>query len=148
MLQLDVLPVADHLRASVPLLVSVGLARDLGAVRSNTLRFPSAWVILLGETAGEARYASGDVIEQAVTARIAVVLAVRDIADRTGAAASEDLKAVREAVLLTLCRHVPPGADQAFRFARGALQSGIAADGALFWQDDFTLRFDRRIQIS
>lgn len=148
MLQLDVQPVADHLRNAVPAFVSVGLARDLGAVRSNTIRFPSAWVILLGETAGDNKYESDDAIEQAVTARIAVVMAVRDIADRTGAAASGDLKAIREAVLRTLCRHVPPGADQAFRFARGALQSGIAADGALFWQDDFTLRFDRRIQIS
>lgn len=148
MLQLDVQAIATHLRASVPAFTSVGMARDFGAVKTSTLRFPSAWVILLAEVAGEARYANGDMIEQAITARIGVIMAVRDIADRDGARASLDLKTLREATLLCLGRHVPSGADQAFRFAKGALQSGISADGALFWQDDFTLRYDRRIQIT
>lgn len=145
MLQLDVQAVADHLKASVPAFVEVGLARDLGAVRPNTIRFPSAWVILLAESAEPNRYASDDMIEQPVTARVAIIMAIRDIADRTGARASEDLQSIREAVLLGMGRLVPQGADQAFRFSRGQLQSGVDAKGGMFWQDEFTLRFDRRI---
>lgn len=147
MLQLDVQGVADHLGQSVPEFVSVGLIRDLGAVRRETIRWPSAWVIQLAETAGENRYQSDDEIEQPVTARIAIIMAVRDIADRTGTRARSDLKSLREAVLLCLGRHIPPGADQAFRFSRGQLQSGVDQQGGLFWQDEFTLRFDRRIPI-
>lgn len=148
MLQLDVQALANHLQETVPLFVSVGLARDLGAVNRNTIRYPSAWVILLGEQASEIRYEYDDAIEQAVTARVAVIMAVRDIADRTGARARENLKPIREAVLISMCRHIPQDADQAFRFSRGQLQSGVDAKGGMFWQDEYTLRFDRRIQIS
>lgn len=74
-------------------------------------------------------------------------MAVRDIADRTGARAGTDLKPLREAVMLGLGRFIPDGADQAFRFSRGQLISGIDAQGGLFWQDEFTLRFDRRIPL-
>ena len=51
-------------------------------------------------------------------------------------------------MLLSLCRFVPEAGGHAFRFHKGALQSGIDAKGGLFWQDDYTLRFDRRIQIT
>jgi len=145
MLQLDLPAIASHLHSAVPAFVTVGLARDLGAVRRETIRWPSAWLILLAETAADNRYASDDMIEQPVTARIAVIMAVRDIADRTGAQAATDLKPLREAVMQALGRYCPEGADQTFRFARGLLQSGIDAQGSLFWQDEFTLRFDRRI---
>lgn len=145
MQQLDLSAIATTLQAAVPAFVTVGLARDLGVVRRDTIRWPSAWVILLAETAGENRYASDDMIEQPVTARIAVIMAVRDIADRQGAQAAADLKPLREAVMKCLGRTRPAGADQTFRFARGMLQSGIDVQGGMFWQDDYTLRFDRRI---
>lgn len=148
MLQLDPAIVVPRLRETVPGFVTVGLARDLGAVKANTLRYPSAWVILLGEIAGENRYQGEDMIDQAVTARIGVIMAVRDLADRTGARAGQDLRSIREAVLLSLCRFIPEAGGNAFRFVRGALQSGIGGEGQMFWQDDFNLRFDRRIQIT
>lgn len=148
MMQIDTSAIALHLAASVPQFVGVEQARDLASASATTIRWPSAWIVLLAETAGDARYYGEDAVEQVVTARIGVILAVRDIADRTGARAGEDLRGIREAVLLTLGRHVPEGADQAFRFARGQLLSGVDSRGGLFWQDEFTLRFDRRIQIT
>ncbi|MDO5604799.1 MAG: hypothetical protein Q4G25_06515 [Paracoccus sp. (in: a-proteobacteria)] len=36
--------VAERLQGRVPDLVSVGLARDFGAARIETIRTPSAWV--------------------------------------------------------------------------------------------------------
>ena len=148
MLTLDPEVIRERLRLTVPTLASIGLARDFGAVRKATIRWPSAWIIVLGEDAGENRYASSDLIEQAVTTRVGVIMAIRDIADRTGARASTDLKSVREAVMLSLCTFVPEAGGQAFRFAKGSLQSGVDEQGGLFWQDEFKLRFDRRIQIT
>lgn len=63
MLQLDVIAIADFLRASVPAFATVGLARDLNTVKRETIRWPSAWIVQLAEIAGENRYASDDMIE-------------------------------------------------------------------------------------
>ena len=145
---LDIFSIATHLRATVPACAAVGLARDLATIRREAIRWPSAWVIQLAEIAGDNRYASDDAVEQPITARIAVIMAVRDIADRTGKQASTDLHPLREAVMLSLGRHIPQDADQSFRFSRGQLQSGVDAQGGLFWQDEFTLRFDRRIPLN
>lgn len=147
MLQLDPTIVKDRL-AETAAFKTVGLAADLGRVSARSLQYPSAFIILLGEHAGDNRYMSEDMVEQAVTARIGVIMAVRDIADTSGARASTNLAPLREAVLLSLCRFVPEVGGNAFRFAKGALQSGIDTHGGLFWQDDYTLRFDRRIQIT
>lgn len=148
MLHLDPNLVKARLESTVPAFRRVGLSADLGRVSARSLLFPSAFVILLGEQAGENRYLGEDMIEQVVTARIGVIMAVRDIADTSGAAATTSLSPLREAILLSLGRFVPEVGGNAFRFARGALQSGIDTQGGLFWQDDFTLRFDRRIQIT
>ncbi len=148
MLHLDVHAIVSFLRSEVPAFVSVGFARDLAAIRRDTIRWPSAWVLNMAEVAGENRYHSDAEIEQPVTARIGIIMAVRDISDRTGAQARTDLTPLRAAVLLGLGRFVPPDADQAFRFSRGQLVSGVDAHGGMFWQDEFTLRFDRRIPLT
>ncbi|MBN7785137.1 hypothetical protein JYP51_09415 [Ponticoccus gilvus] len=148
MIQLDPILVRDRLKTRVGAFRFVGLAADLGRVGLRSLQYPSAFVVLLGETAGETRYLTEDMVDQVVTARIGVIMAVRDLADVTGAAAATSLAPLREAVLLSLGSFVPESGGNAFRFARGALQSGIDADGSLFWQDDYTLRFDRRIETS
>lgn len=148
MISLDLTAIRDRLETTVSAFEYVGLARDLATARQQTLRWPSAWVVLLAEQATGERYYGTDMIEQAITARVGIIMAIRDIADRTGAQASKSLKPVRDAVLLSLGRYVPEPDGQAFRFASGQLQSGIDAQGGLFWQDNFTLRFDRRIQIT
>lgn len=148
MLQLDLFAVANYLRTAVPAFAEVGLIGDRATAQRETIRWPSAWIVLLAETAGDNRYASDDMIEQPVTARIAVIMAVRDIADRVGAQAATDLQPLREAVLLGLGRFIPQDADQSFRFSRGQRLSGVDKAGGMFWQDEFTLRFDRRIPLT
>ena len=148
MLQLDSTLVRDRLQATIPALAFVGLAADLGRIHERALLYPSAFVVLLGEQASEARYAAPERIEQSITARVGVILAVRDIADASGAQATTALKPLRAALLQSLGTYVPDPGGQAFRFARGALQSGVDRNGGLFWQDDFTLRFDRALQIT
>lgn len=147
MLTLDPALIRNHIAGEVPAFRFVGLAADLGKITAESLVFPSAFIVSLGELAGENHYENDDMIEQAITARLGIVMAVRDIADRSGAVATTSLKPLREAVLGLLCSYVPEQGGQALRFARGALQSGVDGTGALFWQDDYTLRFNRRIQI-
>lgn len=135
---------AAHLAAQVPEFVLVGTARDFGAAKVETVRTPSAWIIVLAETAGEVRYEFGPFIEQLVTVRFGVVLAVRDLGDRTGAQATADLHEIRKSVHRALSAWKPDDANHACRFARGALVSGVDRNGTMFWQDEFTVSYDRR----
>lgn len=144
---LDPHDVAARLRESVPELVEVGLARDLATARIETILPPSAWVVILSETAGEVRYEVCDFFEQVVTVRFAVVLGVRDIGDRTGTQAATDLLPIRKAVHRALAAWKPVDANHGCRFARGALSGSPGSDGTLFWQDEFTVAFDRRTQL-
>lgn len=142
---LDPQDVVARLLEHGPAFTRVGTARDLGNARVETLRPPMAWVIMMSENGGEIRYQISDMIEQLVTARFGIILAVRDIGDRTGEAAREALKPLREGVHGVICNWKPLGSNHACRFSRGALTSSIGADGMMFWQDEFTVSFDRRI---
>ena len=144
---LDPADVAARLAARAPLLRKIGTARDLGNATVETIQPSTAWVVIMSEAAGDVRYEVCDVIEQLVTVRFGVILAVRDIADRTGIAAREDLKPIRIEVLKALGSWMPEGANHNCRFSRGALTSGIGRDGMMFWQDEFTTGFDRRITL-
>lgn len=144
---LDAALISARLRDEVPGFVLVGTARDFANAQAETLRAPSAWVIILAETASEPRYAVAELLDQVVTVRFGVVMAVRDIADRTGAAAREALRPIREQVHRAICSWQPVGSNHACRFSRGALTSGIGKDGMMFWQDEFTVSFDRRIHL-
>lgn len=136
---------AAALRAGVPELIEVGTARDLGRVKAEAIRWPSAWVVPLAEEAGPNRYLTCHLTDQEVRARFGVVLAVRDIGDRTGARALTGIETIRPQVLLALGRHRPAGASAPCLHAGGRLVSGIGEDGSMIWQDDFTVTIDRRI---
>lgn len=133
-----------RIEARVAELVHVGTARTLGNASAETIRTPSAWVVVSAETAGDNEFASCDVIEQVVTVRFGVIVAVRDIADRTGSRARDDLMPIRQAVHAAICTWAPPDAHTACRFLRGQLTSSIGRDGLMLWQDDFSVAFDRR----
>ncbi|MDO5648862.1 hypothetical protein [Paracoccus sp. (in: a-proteobacteria)] len=141
---LDPADVAARLATKAPVFTRIGTARDLGNASIETIRAPMAWVIIMSEAAGDVRYEICDVIEQLISVRFGVVLAVRDIGDRTGTVAREALRPLRERVLGALCTWQPIGSNHACRFSRGALASGIGRDGMMLWQDEFTVTFDRR----
>lgn len=137
----------DLIRAQVPDFVLVSGARDLGNARIETLRTPTAWVIANAETPEPVKYDFPEVIDQRVTTRFGVVIAVRDIGDRTGERAREALRPLRVALHRAICRWTPVGASHACRFAGGAMTSSIGQDGLLLWQDDFSVAYDRRLEV-
>lgn len=145
MIVVDLETVAEHLRAAETELVKVGLARDLGAAKADTLAFPSAMIIPLSERAGEPRYMGHAPLSQTVRFTFGVVLALRDIGGRSGGHAMGEVPRHRSQVLGVLARYRYPGADDICVPAGGRLVSGIDRQGRLLWQDDYAISFHRTI---
>lgn len=144
---LDTAAVAEAIRAAMPDLVEVGTAGSFGLLDRETIRFPSAYVIALAETPGANRYTTCAVLSQRVLARFGVIWAVRDIGDRTGSISVGEIKAVREAGMIAVCRFVPENAEGACEPIGGKIVSGIDRLGQMLWQDDFTVPLNRHIAI-
>lgn len=145
---LDLAPIAAAIRTAMPDLVEVGTASDFGALTSETIRWPSAFVIPLAEAPGANRYQTEFILSQRVIARFGVIWAVRDIGDRKGALALGDIKAVREAGMVAMCRIRPAGSESACEPVGGRLVSGIGNQGQMLWQDDFAVLLNRHIPIT
>ena len=145
---LDVAPIAAAIRAAMPDLRDVGTASSFGALRAETVRWPSAYVIPLAESPGSNRYQSEYLLSQRVIARFGVVWAVRDIGDRMGTIASGEIRAVRAAGMLAVCSFRPTDAETACEPVSGRLVSGIDTNGQMFWQDDFAVALNRHLPIS
>lgn len=139
---------ASHLRGAVAELRHVGTARDFATARAGSIVHPSAWIIVLGENAQPNRYQTSALVDQRVTARFGVILAARDIGDRTGARAVGDIEEMRTRIIGAMASHVPTGCETACTPVSGRLLSGIGRDGAMFWQDDFQTAFNRRVTSS
>jgi len=142
---LDPAPIAAMLRAAMPDLVEVGTATDFGSLTAQTIRWPSAFVITLAETAGPNTYQSDHILKQRVLARFGVVWAVRDLGDLKGSIAAGDIRTVRMAGMSALCRFAPEGAQTKCEPVSGRLVSSIDKQGQMLWQDDFTVAFQRLI---
>ena len=144
---LDIAPIAAALRDALPELVEVGTAGSFGALTRETIRYPSAHIIPLAESPGPNRYESGKILSQRVAARFGVVWAVRDIGDRKGSIANGDIRAVRLAGLMAICRIEPLDAESACEPVSGKLVSTIDRKGQMLWQDDFTVTLNRHIPL-
>ena len=90
---LDPAAIAARLTAKIPALRKVGTARDLANATVETVQAPTAWVVIMSEAAGDVRYEVCDVIEQLITVRFGVILAVRDIASGKIAIGDDDTPA-------------------------------------------------------
>lgn len=137
--------IRDAIIAAATPLRFVGTARDFSSVQEATIVWPSAWVIPLTEASGANRFQHAHVLSQQVTSRFGVVLAIRDIADRTGTRALSEAEEVRATVIEALARFRPPGAETTCHPVSGRLLGGIGAEGRMFWQDDFQAVFDRHL---
>lgn len=145
MIVVDLETVAEHLRTADTEFVRFGLARDLGAARAATIAPPTAWLIPMSERAGDQRYMGHAPLSQQVRFTFSVVMALRDIGGRSGGHAMGEVPRHRSQVMQVLATYRYPGADDVCVPAGGKLVSGINAQGHLFWQDDYTIHFHRRI---
>lgn len=133
--------VIERLKANIPALRNVSTAADLASAKIDAKQFPCAYVLLLAEQGGAARYMTGLVAQQRIQ-RIGVVLAVRNVRDAVGSAASVDMDALRTQTDAALFGWKPDEAHEALIFSSGKLLALI--DGEIWWQDEYTTEFDRR----
>jgi hypothetical protein len=148
MITLELDSIRLHLASAGTDLVEVGTARDLAAAQELQIAYPSAWLVHLAESAGPNRYQTRDLVDQRVEAGFGVILALRDLGRAAVSPALTEAERVRRQVLQALAAFVPAGADSACVPRRGRLLSGIDKDGRLFWQDDFTVTFNRRLGVT
>jgi hypothetical protein len=133
--------IVAQIKTAVPELKKVSLVADLASAKADAKSFPCAYVLTLSEQGGLPRYMSG-VVAQQRTARIGVVLAVRNVRDAAGTAAAGDMDALRAQVDAALFGWKPDEAHGALIFTGGALLALL--DGEVWWRDEYTTAFDRR----
>lgn len=127
---------------TMPPLRLVELVGSMPAARGQAAgvpQSPAAFLTLLGEEAQPNRYATG-AHAQTIQTRFGVLLAVRDVSDAKGAAASEALDAVRETVISALAGWKPASVDETIEFRRGSLID--IANGVSWWLDEFGTSYE------
>lgn len=133
---MDVTPIIDRLREQCPspLFKSIGGAIELDAAVQSAPATPSAWVMPLAERAETPHLASYQA--QHVMQDISVVICLTNRRDATGAAASHDLKALRQAVRAALLGWMPDSDNgEPLAFTGGRLLR--FDEGRLWWADEF-----------
>jgi hypothetical protein len=133
---MDVAPTIARLREQCPppLFRSIGGAIELDAAVQSVPATPCAFVMPLAERAAEPHLASHT--DQIVTQDISIVICLTNRRDAVGAAAVQDLKALRLAVRSALLGWAPDECDgNALEFVSGRLLR--FNDGRLWWADEF-----------
>ena len=138
---MDTSPVITRLRAQLTGFKSVGGAAELDAAASIAPATPSAFVMPLAETA-EAPSLAG-IHDQRIEQSFAVVIVLANRRDATGAAAAQDLHALRMQVRAALLGWVPDASNgETVAFTSGRLIR--LDDGRLWWSDEFRVYTDYR----
>lgn len=124
-----------RLQAQVPALKTVAGAAEFAALKNPPPkeRQPAAYVIPIADQAGTNKLVNG--VRQQVTTRFGVVLALGNLGDARGEAASKAIETTRAAVRAALLGWSPTADDDPIAFAQGRM-IGLA-DGVVWWQDEF-----------
>lgn len=131
-----------RLQAKVPALLFVGSAADVpsGATGMRN-QVPCAYVYNMSESGTDSRYLTG-MVAQKRQQRVAVALVVKNVRDMQGAAASQDMDALRVQTDAALFGWTPDAVYAPLIFVSGRFLG--FKDGQLWWQDEYTTHFDRR----
>lgn len=124
---------------------SVAGARDMGRVsREGAAGSPVAFVMPGSERPRPSGVAGG-VQHSAVTASFLVITLAEDLRRDAGGRAISQLEEVRAQLLPRLEGWKPDYADGPITHESGQLVTGPLRGGLIGWQDEFSLRFRRRI---
>lgn len=131
----------DDDKAALGLRLVGGAAEFQAAADGNPPAFPAAYVVLLNEAPGEGSV-SGLVIQR-VGVTVGLCLAVRNVADAKGGAASQDMQALRAAIKASLLGWAPQEGCDPLERGPGQLLA-FRPGGVMWWQDIYTSSyFDR-----
>lgn len=124
-----------RLTAQAPTFKTVAGAAEFAALKNGPPkeRQPAAYVIPIADQAGANKLVNG--VRQQVASRFGVVLALGNLGDPRGEAASKAIETTRAAVRAALIGWSPTAGDDPVTFAQGRM-IGIQ-DGVVWWQDEF-----------
>ncbi|SEK34501.1 hypothetical protein SAMN05443999_101254 [Roseovarius azorensis] len=141
---LSLAPIVARIEAAA-LYRSVGGAADMRrAAQSGAMGSPLAFV-MPGAEATRPSGMVGGTQHSSVTARFIVVTLAEDIRHDAGLRAVSQLEEVRAGLLSALAGWGPDYADGPVSHLSGQLVTGPLPGGLLGWQDEFSLRFRRRL---
>lgn len=125
----------------VTALKRVAGAASFAAAQVDAIVTPSAYVLPMTDTASPNRMLSG-AVEQRVSERFAVVLAITNARDPRGSAANDDLEVIRSAVMGNLLGWQPAGGYDPIEYGGGRMLA--LANFILWWQMEFTTAYYER----
>lgn len=127
--------IIDRLDGNADLLRRVeGAASLVAAMSSKVPVAPAAFIVPASDSASPNTLAAG-AVDQNNTARFGVVIAVRNVADKTGKKAGDDLTPIRNEVAEQLMGWRPSSTFKSITYVTGRLQG--FTDGVMWWQDTY-----------
>ena len=134
---MDLSLIVARLQGQLTGVKSVGASADLDVAIDSTVAIPSAFVLPLAESATDMDTAGQT--NQRIAQVFGVVLVVSNKRDAKGAAALDDLKALRLNLRTALVGWVPDASNgEPVHFRAGRLLR-LDGDGRLWWIDEFEL---------
>ena len=130
--------IAQRLQDQVPALLLVGGAAKLEEAAHALTAMPAAFVIPGKEDASASAWGN-QLVEQQVAIEVAIVLAVRNLADATGGAAVDALKPIRDQVRDALLNWTPDGAVDGLQYRGGTLLQ--VANAEIWWADTYSTTY-------
>ncbi len=125
-------------------LADVGGASEFVAAREALKRSPAAFVLPAKDTAGPNLFATEE-IDQRVTGRFGVMLAVKNLRDAKGEAALNDLTPLRQAVWAKVLGWIPAAGFSPCVFGGGRLFDFDLENQVLWWVDEFDTDYHVRV---
>lgn len=137
---MDATSIISRLKSQCPTLKIIDEALGLDDAASRTLATPSAFVLPLDETATPNAFFGAHVQEITATWGVAIAMPGIRAASRS---LSAELNTVREQVRASLAGWTPDDATiSPLNFIGGQFMA--RENNIIWWQDEFTCRFDRR----
>lgn len=133
--------IVARLADRVPAFKLVGGAAEFERAQQALAALPAAFVLPAKDLAQQNQF-MGQMVQQQVATRFVVLLAVRNLADGDGAAATDSLEPIRIATRNALLNWTPDGALDGCDYASGDLLA--FANGTLWWQDFFNTAYTIR----
>jgi hypothetical protein len=129
--------IIDRLGSVAELKLVGGAAAFQAAAEKNPNLTPCAFVFPLEEDAAPNQ--NVNIVLQRVTAKVAVMLVVRNVSDAQGVAAGLDMTVLRQAVKASLLGWQPNAECDPLQ--RGAANLMLFKDGYMWWQDVYVTAF-------
>jgi hypothetical protein len=130
--------VQSLLKAIPATFATVEGAAELSLLKDAPLATPAAYVIVKDEASGENQRMTGGVLQR-TEVDFGVVIVIKNVSDRTGAAATTAVEPLKIATRQALLGQTLAGTDDVITHVSGSLHK--AANGELWWEEIFATAY-------